>query len=275
MRNGQSRRIAKGENQHRDVLEELRRSSVPLTDSQKKIAQYIIEKPQEVAFSTLDQLGAELQMNPSTIVRFAYRLRLDGFPDLQERMRQIVRGQLTPTANHGSSIADHLAESGFGASLSQDVRNLHRAISELSLVGLNRAVDILATAKNVYVVGSSLTLPLAKHCALALSYHHSGIMLVPEDELGTYPIADIGPDDCVLAFALPPDAGPIHRFLARAKNSNVQIVAVADAPLSETTTDIRDVVLHVPTTGAEALNSMVAPMAVVHALLAGLSAFNR
>src|SRR3954451_4202288 len=131
---GKSRARPFEEIEHRDVLTELRRVSEALTDSQRQIAQFVMEKPQEVAFSTLDQLGAELQMNPSTIVRFAYRLGLDGFPDLQERMRQIVRGQLTPTANHGSSIADHLAESGFGASLSQDVRNLHRAISELSLV---------------------------------------------------------------------------------------------------------------------------------------------
>ena len=69
-----------------------------LTQSQKRIAQYIVEHSQSVAFSTVDQMASQLDVNPSTIVRFTYRLGLNGFPDLQERMRELVRGQLSRTA---------------------------------------------------------------------------------------------------------------------------------------------------------------------------------
>src|SRR4030081_1774567 len=77
-----------------DVIEELRRRYDRLTQSQKRIAEYIVEHSQTVAFSTVDQMAAQLDVNPSTIVRFTYRLGLNGFPDLQERMRELVRGQL-------------------------------------------------------------------------------------------------------------------------------------------------------------------------------------
>ena len=49
----------------------------------------------DLAFDDIDQMAAHLGVNPSTIVRFCYRLGLNGFPDLQERMRQVVRGQLS------------------------------------------------------------------------------------------------------------------------------------------------------------------------------------
>src|SRR5262249_60173140 len=87
-----------------NVIEELRRRYDLLTHSQKRIAEYIVEQSQAVAFSTVDQMAAQLGVNPSTIVRFCYRLGLNGFPDLQERMRQVVRGQL--------SRADEQVEAG-------------------------------------------------------------------------------------------------------------------------------------------------------------------
>src|SRR6516165_8827636 len=102
-----------------NVIEELRRRYDVLTNSQKRIAEYIVEKSQTVAFSTVDQMAAQLGVNPSTIVRFCYRLGLSGYPDLQERMRQVVRGQLSRADEQveaGASGA-HLQGSTFGESL--------------------------------------------------------------------------------------------------------------------------------------------------------------
>jgi DNA-binding MurR/RpiR family transcriptional regulator len=94
-------RIRKAEAQYHvagsgDLIEELRRQYDRLTQSQKGIAEYVVEHSQEVAFSTVDQMAERLDVNPSTIVRFTYRLGLNGFTDLQERMEQLVRGQLSP-----------------------------------------------------------------------------------------------------------------------------------------------------------------------------------
>src|SRR5262249_59017520 len=57
-----------------DAREELRRRYDRLTHSQKRIAEYIIAHSHAVAFSTVDQMAARLNVNPSTIVRFTYRL---------------------------------------------------------------------------------------------------------------------------------------------------------------------------------------------------------
>src|SRR5712671_7329433 len=137
-----------------DVIEELRRRYDRLTQSQKRIAEYIVENSQAVAFSTVDQMAAQLDVNPSTIVRFTYRLGLNGFPDLQERMRELVRGQLSRTGDpiNESQVAVHLEGTSFGASLSHDWQNLHRTISGLDAAAVGRAVNILARARRAYVV---------------------------------------------------------------------------------------------------------------------------
>src|SRR5262245_62736506 len=137
-----------------DVIEELRRRYDRLTQSQKRIAEYIIAHSHAVAFSTVDQMAAQLDVNPSTIVRFTYRLGLDGFPDLQERMRELVRGQLSRTGDpiNESQVASHLEGTSFGVSLSHDWQNLHRTIAGLDAEGFGRAVNILVRARRVYIV---------------------------------------------------------------------------------------------------------------------------
>ena len=59
----------------------------------------------------------------------------------------------------------------------------------------------------------------------------------------------------MLAFTLPPDAARTHGFVARAKQTNVSAIVVADSPLSEIT-DIQDAVLYAPTTGTGSLNAV-------------------
>src|SRR4029077_6240961 len=137
-----------------NVIEELRRRYDLLTHSQKRIAEYIVDHSQAVAFSTVDQMAVRLGVHPSTIVRFRYRLGLNGFPDLQERMRQVVRGQLSRADEQveaGASGA-HLQGASFGPSLAHDLRSLQRTIMGLSLEVLNRAVEQLVAARRVYVI---------------------------------------------------------------------------------------------------------------------------
>ena len=141
-----------------DVIDELRRRYDRLTQSQKRIAEYIVEHPQAVAFSTVDQMAGELDVNPSTIVRFTYRLGLNGFPDLQERMRELVRGQLSRTGDpiNEGHVAAHLDGTSFGASLSHDWQNLHRAISSVDSETFSRGVSILARARRISSVNTSV-----------------------------------------------------------------------------------------------------------------------
>src|ERR1700686_3937271 len=139
-----------------DVIDELRRQYDRLTQSQKRIAEYIVDHPDRVAFSTVDQMAGQLDVNPSTIVRFTYRLGLKGFPDLQERTRQLVRGQLSAASesvNENSGLV-HLEGTTFGTSLGQALQNLRRTIAAIKAEDLQRASDIIAAARQVYVVGS-------------------------------------------------------------------------------------------------------------------------
>jgi DNA-binding MurR/RpiR family transcriptional regulator len=256
------------------VIDELRRRYDRLTQSQKRIAEYIVEHPQAVAFSTVDQMAGELDVNPSTIVRFTYRLGLNGFPDLQERMRELVRGQLSRTGDpiNESQAAGHLEGTSFGASLSHDWQNLHRTIANLDADAFGRAVNMLVRARRVYVVAGFTTFPVAHYFALVIDRLRSDIsLLASNDAFATPRLVEMRPEDCVLAFTFPRYAAATHRVVMWAKENKAKVIAVTDSPISAVG-QVADVVLLAASAGTGMQNSMVAPMAIANALLNGVAA---
>jgi DNA-binding MurR/RpiR family transcriptional regulator len=258
-----------------DVIEELRRNYDRLTQSQKRIAEFIVEHPQVVAFSTVDQMAAKLDVNPSTVVRFTYRLGLNGFPDLQERVRELVRGQLSRT---GDPIAErqgngaHLDGTSFGASFSHDWQNLHRTIAGIDPDVFGRAINLVSRARRVYVTAGFSTFPVANYFGLILDRMRPDItLLASSDAFANVRLAEITPEDCVVAFTFPRYAASTHRIAVWSKEQGAKVIAVTDSPISAVG-QVADVLLLAASSGTGMQNSLVAPMAVANALLNGVLA---
>jgi len=259
-----------------DVIDELRRQYDRLTQSQKRIAEYIVDHPDRVAFSTVDQMAGQLGVNPSTIVRFTYRLGLKGFPDLQERTRQLVRGQLSAASEivNENSVLVHLEGTAFGTSLGQDLQNLRRTIAALKVEDLQRASDMIAAARRVFVVGSFNAYSVAFFLGLALDRIRGNTTIWSGDmTLQASQSLDLGPEDCLIAFTSAPYAVSTQRAALLAKDARAKVIAVTDTPISAVG-QIADVILAAASTGAGLQNSFLAAMAVANALLNGVAAAN-
>jgi DNA-binding MurR/RpiR family transcriptional regulator len=259
-----------------DVIDELRRQYDRLTQSQKRIAEYIVDHPDRVAFSTVDQMAGQLGVNPSTIVRFTYRLGLKGFPDLQERTRQLVRGQLSAASEivNENSVLVHLEGTAFGTSLGQDLQNLRRTISAIKAEDLQRASDMIAAARQVFVIGSFNAYSVAFFLGLALDRIRGNTTVWSGDmTLQASQSLGLGPQDCLVAFTSAPYAVSTQRAALLAKEARAKVIAVTDTPISAVG-QIADVILAAASTGAGLQNSFVAAMAVANALLNGVAAAN-
>jgi DNA-binding MurR/RpiR family transcriptional regulator len=257
----------------RDVIEELRRRYDHLTQSQKRIAQYIVEHSQAVAFSTVDQMAAALDVNPSTIVRFTYRLGLNGFPDLQDRIRQLVRGQLSRAGDSDDkNVFGHLEGTSFGASLSHDLQNLHRTIQGLNAEDLGTAVDRIIAARRVYVAAGFSSFGVGHYFGTILNRLRGDVVFTHgQDGFSAVQLGEISARDCVVVFTFPRYAAWTHRVAQWAKENKAPVVAVTDTPISAVG-QLADIVLLAASAGTGMQNSLVGPMAVANALLNGIAA---
>jgi DNA-binding MurR/RpiR family transcriptional regulator len=214
-------------------------------------------------------MAAELDLNPSTITRFAYRLGLNGYPDLQERMRQLVRGELSRAGDVDNDLQgpNRLEDTSFGASLSQDRQNLQQIIAGVDVDAFERAINILVRARRIAVETGNSAFPVAAYFARSLDRLRTNVSWF-SDELET---CEIGSEDCMVVFSFPPHESKTHHAALDAKQNNAKLIVVTDSSTSEVGL-LGEVVLLAAHASMGDQSSIVAAMALVNALRAGVSA---
>jgi DNA-binding MurR/RpiR family transcriptional regulator len=250
-------------------MSELQRNYADLTQAQKRIAEAIVDNPEFVAFATVDKLSARLGIASSTIVRFAYRLGLDGYPELQERVRTLVRSRLRGAGDAGddSSVA-HLGESTAATSLRHDLDNLRNTISELDARTLDKAIDAICQARRVFFTGGFASGALAEYTAHTFNRLRGGAHVLGLGDT-TAEILGMTSEDVLVVFSFPPYASQTLQILDAARKRGVVVVAITDSLISPV--GKVEITLTSRVSGVGPQNSLVAPMAIINVLLNGVA----
>lgn len=254
-----------------DAISDLRRRYDELTHSQKRIAELIVEDPQFVAFATVDKFASRLGVSPSTIVRFAYRIGLGGYPELQEQVRDRLLKGLQRTAAAGDDTTSHLGDGVYAKSLKHDLEILGKTAERTDPADLERAVEILASARRVRVVGGVTAYSIAYYAAVTLDRVREGVVLLSGNPVPTGALLDLGSGDAVLGFSFPPYAKSTLDAITAANRRGASIVAVSDSPISPVR-DTVDVLLPAVVSGIGTQNSLVAAMALTNVIVNGVTA---
>ena len=254
-----------------DLLSVVRRRYDELTESQKRIAQAIVDDPEFVAFATVDKLSDRLSVAPSTVVRFAYRLGLHGYPELQARVRDVVRGHIRGNPADPAedrSLAEHLGT--HAPVVLGDLDDLRQTITSLEAIRLDEAIETLSRAGSVFVTGGGVASPLAWFTAYSLERIRDHVHLIERPEgLGWPALLEAGSSDTLLAVGLPPYPDETLRIADLARARGLTVIAISDAPLSPLG-QRAGIAL---TARVEAhRSSLVTPAAVVDVLLDGVRA---
>lgn len=258
-----------------DVIETVRRQYDGLTQSQKRIAESIVDDPEFVAFATVDKLASRLGVSPSTIVRFAYKVGLDGYQDLQTRVRTLIRAQMKTASDsqHDDRVTSHLADTPFAASLERDLDHLLRTIRSLDRENLEKAVAVLASAERIFVAGDMATYSLAYYFALSANRARGKVNLVKADGEGAARLIGIGPDDALIAFTFPPYSRMVLRVVEWAVESGATSIGVTDHAVSPVGRRV-SIILPAMASGLGPQNTLVPGMAIANALLNALILHN-
>lgn len=255
-----------------NVIETVRKQYDGLTPSQKRIAEAVVDDPEFVAFATVDKFAQRLGFSPSTIVRFAYKVGLDGYQDLQDRVRTLVRSQMRSSTESAETVSatSHLEGSTFGASFDNDLEHLRRTVLSLDVDALERAVDILDGAKRIFVSGDITSYSVAYFAALAMNRAKGNVHLVRADGEGAAQLIGIGPDDALLAFTFPPYSRNVLRVVEWAIERGTATIGVTDHAVSPVGRLV-SLVLPAVASGLGPQNTLVPPMAIANAVVNALT----
>lgn len=75
------------------ILADLEEVYPNLSPQLRRAARYLIERPDEIAFTSMRQLAERADVQPATIVRLAQAIGFDGYETLREPFRDALRQQ--------------------------------------------------------------------------------------------------------------------------------------------------------------------------------------
>ena len=138
----------------------LNMSGKPLSKGQKRIAEYISCHYEKAVSMTAVMLGKQCGVSESTVVRFAMALGYEGYPEMQEKLRSMVRQRLTAEQRVGLMEETDRREV-VSTVLKNDLQNLRKTMDELRPQDFDMAVECILSARRLYIMGLRSSAPLA------------------------------------------------------------------------------------------------------------------
>ena len=252
-----------------DMMRRLNQSGKRLSKGHRKIAEYIVEHYDKAVFMTASKLGEKVGVSESTVVRFASAMGYEGYPQLQKALQELVRHWLTSVQRFEMS-SDIDQSEVLRTVLHADMQNIRTTTEEIDTQAFDEVVDKIIAARNIYVMGLRASAPLAQFMAHYLSFIFSNVTLVTSGVSDVFEqLSRIGEDDVLIGISFPRYSSRTIEAMEYARRHGAQLVAITDGPLS-TLHAQADLCLTAKSDMASFVDSLVAPMSLINALIVAL-----
>lgn len=241
-----------------------------------QIATYALENPDEIAFGTVSSIAQQADVQPSTLVRFSQAIGYQGFTEMQEVFRSRLRDRILNYDERLQQLREHALEAskpnvifhGFCDATEKSIASLRE---KLDPAALDRAVDILAGAETLYLIGLRRSFPITSYMAYA--FGKLGVRSILVDAVGGLAAEQMTfatPRDRVLAISFTPYASETVTLAREAAARKVPVVSITDSPFSPLA-QTADLWIEVSEANFEGFRSMSATLALAMTLTVAIA----
>lgn len=143
--------------------EQIRKHYDHLSRSYRRVADFILSEYRTAAFMTAAALADAVEVDTTTVVRFAQRLGYPGFPELIEDIQAQVKLELSQT--YDTAIDNDGLPNQVQAFVARDRSNIEKALAHNTLDSIENVLDMLRAAPRIIITGESFAAPLAESFA--------------------------------------------------------------------------------------------------------------
>ncbi len=255
-----------------DILAAIQRRKNAFSKGQRLLAQYILEAYDKAAFMTASRLGKTVGVSESTVVRFAAELGYDGYPSMQKAMREMVLNRLT-SVQRLEVASDRIGNQDVVSMVLQsDADKLRQTDDLLDRAEFRAAVDAILQGKRIYVVGARSAAPLASFLGYYLNFMFGNVHVVTVSGSSEMfeKLVDIGEEDVLISFSFPRYSAATAKGAHYCRTTGAKVIGITDSRLSPLGQHC-DYVLLAKSDMVSLVDSIVAPLSVVNALLVALA----
>ncbi|MBL3593713.1 MAG: MurR/RpiR family transcriptional regulator [Synergistaceae bacterium] len=236
-----------------------------LPSGQQAVARFLLARPREAAFLTAAQLGEQVGVSESTVIRLAAALGFPGFPELRSALQETLRDQLSAlerlqlyqTTGEGGNLVQRV--------LRQDLQRGLSALASLEDGPIERLAEALCSASAIYLIGLRSARALVAYFGTYLSWFLPEVHYL-EGDLFQEQVIAAREKSLFIGISFPRYTRQTVDCLAFAHDQGLATAAITDA-LTSPLAEKADYVVTVPCSHVSYIDSFVIPLGLLNALL--------
>lgn len=259
-----------------DLITKIQSELPGFSKGQKQIARFILEHYDKAAFMIASRLGVTVGVSESTVVRFATELGYDGYPHLQRALQEMIRNKLT-SVQRMEVAGDRMGgRDVLQTVLHADTDMIRVTLDEIDRDAFQGAVDALMGAKRIYILGVRSSSALASFLGFYFNLLFENVTLVHTNSVSEIfeQVLRVGPGDVLFGISFPRYSKRTLSAMKYARDRGARVIALTDSQLSPLAR-VADHVLLARSDMASFVDSLVAPLSVINALIVAVGMSRR
>ncbi len=247
-----------------------------MSKGHRKIANYILENYDKAGFMTALKLGETAGVSESTAVRFAYELGFEGYPEFQKELSETARRKLTFVQRMDLAENRTKGQDVLQRVTNLDIESIRSTMENISKEEFSSIVDIITSARKVYIIGSRSAEPLAVFLHYYLNLMLDEVINVKSS--GTTEVLQqvlkINKDDVIIGISFPRYSAQTLNALQYASDRNANVIAITDS-LSSPIAKVSKYTLLAKSNMNSFVDSLAGPLSLLNALLVSISVIKK
>lgn len=259
-----------------NLLQRIEAKKKGFSKGQKRLAAYIMEDYGRASVLTAQKLGEESGVSESTVVRFAYQLEYEGYPEMQRALRVLVKTKSSSVDRLHLAAKMSERENFLARNLQKDAERIRTSVDLLSREEFEKAVEMIDAANNIYILGTRSSSFLAGLFGYYLNIFMDHVKVIESNNvLDTMEqLNKLREGDVFIGISFPRYSKRTLQAFQFARKNNVNTIAISDHPKSPIMADA-DCKLTVKSDVLGIVDSLVAAQSLINSLIIALSIKNK
>lgn len=259
--------------EHMNLLQRIESKSSSFSKGQKRLAEYITNNFDTAAYLTASKLGKEAGVSESTVVRFAYQLDYDGYPELQKAIQVIVKTNSNSMQRMSLSSKRYQEKGVLKSILMTDCERLRDTIQNgIDEEEFKKAVTFINEGRRLYILGTRSAAHLAGLMGYYFKMLFDNVIVVDANSTSETleQIYNMQPTDVMIGITFPRYSKRTMTALQFAKDHGAKTIALTDNAQSPIV-EFADCSLFAKSDVMTIVDSLVCALSVVNALVTAIA----
>ncbi|MBR5236332.1 MAG: MurR/RpiR family transcriptional regulator [Clostridia bacterium] len=247
-----------------------------LSKGQKAIARFVLDHYDKAAYMNVEQLSQVTGVSEATVVRFSAELGYEKYHNFQHALWEYAKSKLTSVQRMELTYGRLDTENILSSVLHADIDKIRTTLSDLDQKEFDAVVNVIAKARRVYIIGLRSASYLAGLLGFYLNLIFDNVTVVSSVSASEIfeQLYRINEEDVVIGISFPRYSKRTINALRYAKSKGVTVVGITDGILSPIKANA-DFALLARSDMESFVDSLVAPLSVINALIVALAARNK